>query len=170
MLLRLRDVFFKLEAGELCEGWIYFRERTNPSLDTECFLVSGADLDSDGDIPSKARLAGYLVEGLDTEAIKDCLLCAKQLGQKQNASTELESFIYYWRFDAFLPYSGAPEPPPPEVAILNAERQFYESLGQENLANPCRNQSCHRGAIQYSVFCKVHHFENIRKKTCPFTD
>lgn len=170
MRLRLGEVFSKLKSGGLYSGWIYFRERTNPTLDTECFLVSDDDFDSDGDIPSKARNAGYVEEGLDTDTIQDCLLCAQQFGPAQNSLVALESFIYYWKFDGFLPYPGAPDPPPPEIAMMNADREFYEGLGDEIRANPCRNQDCERGAVQYSVFCRVHHFESIRKRPCPFSD
>lgn len=171
MRVQLGDVFSKIKSGDLRTGWIYFRDTKNPTLNTECFLVvSDDDFDSEDGIPSKARLAGYAVEGLDVETINDCLLCAQQFGQAKDASVELESFVYYWRFDAFLPRPGAPEPPPPEIVMMNIDRQFYESLGDEFTANPCRNQGCKRGSIEHSVFCRVHHFESIKKKPCPFSD
>jgi hypothetical protein len=170
MVLRLGDVFSKLRSDEHCFGWVYFREPATPTLDTECLLVSDEDLNSDGDIPKEARQAGFLIEGLDTDSIKDCLLWAEQLADRRSSAVDLESFIYYWRFDAFLPYVGAPEPPPPEVAMLNFDREFYESLGPENMETPCRCEGCPRGAVKYSVFCRIHHFESIRKKDCPFDD
>jgi len=170
MLLRLGEVFSKLRAEEYCFGWVYFRERADPTLDTECLLVPEEDVESDGDIPKIAREAGFLIEGLDTDSIKDCLRWAEQFGQRRNSAADLASFIYYWRFDAFLPYPGAPGPPPPEVAILNFDREFYESLGPENTGHSCRYEACPRGVVKYSVFCRVHHFESIRKKACPFKD
>lgn len=115
MLIRLGDLLSKLKSNEICSGWVYFRERTNPTLDTECLLLADDDLDSDDDIPPKARQAGFLIEGLDTETIEDCILRAQQLTPTSNPTAELESFIYYWRFDAFLPFPRASEPPPPDI-------------------------------------------------------
>jgi len=160
----------KPRSKELGPGWVYFREQTDPTLDTECLLLFDDDLDSEDDIPPKARHAGFLVEGLDTETIEDCLLRSQQFGAEDNLLADLESCIYYWRFDTFLPYLGAPKPPPPDVVTKNLDRQFYQSLGHERASTPCRAQNCSRGAIQYSVFCRVHHFENIQKKPCPFND
>lgn len=172
MLLRLGDVFSKVSADQQCYGWVYFREPGNPTLDTECLLVLDDDVDSNGEVPAEARVAGFLVEGLDTDSIRDCLLWAEQLEQQGNSTADLESFIYYWRFDAFLPYLGASEtpPPPPEVALLAFDREFYDSLGSENIETPCRHENCPRGVVKYSVFCRVHHFESIRKTNCPFND
>lgn len=168
MLLRLGDVFSNIRADEHGYGWVYFREPGNPTLETECLLVLDENLDADGGIPTEARDAGFLVEGLDTDNIRDCLLWAEQLEPQRNSAADLESFIYYWRFDAFLPNLGAAEPPPPEVALLEFDREFYESLGPESTENRCRRENCHRGAVKYSVLCRVHHFESIRKKICPF--
>ncbi|MFZ6686766.1 DUF7716 domain-containing protein [Undibacterium sp. SXout11W] len=171
MLLQLRQLFARVKAENMCAGWIYFRENLDPTLDTECLLVMDDDFEDDFDgIPSKARTAGFGIEGLDTSTIEDCLRWAKHLEPKSGPALELESFVYYWRFDAFLPRPGAPAPPPPDVAMMNFDRKFYDELGEENISNPCRIQDCGRGAIQYSVFCRVHHFESIRKKPCPFSD
>lgn len=55
-------------------------------------------------------------------------------------------------------------------SLLLFDRDFYDQLGPELSDATCRVQSCTRGRIQYSVFCKVHHFEQIRARPCPFTD
>jgi hypothetical protein len=55
-------------------------------------------------------------------------------------------------------------------ATLAASRRFYESLGPERPGVPCRHAGCHRGAVGYSVLCRVHHFENIYDCPCPFQD
>jgi hypothetical protein len=82
----------------------------------------------------------------------------------------LEAFIYYYRFDAFLPKLGAADPPPTKVVIHNMDRQFYDSLGEENSNGKCKQNSCDRGIVNFSVFCRVHHFESIKQKICPFED
>ncbi|MDE2434590.1 MAG: hypothetical protein KGN37_17310 [Burkholderiales bacterium] len=51
---------------------------------------------------------------------------------------------------------------------LAMDRKFYDQLGPERQDVHCKAEGCSRGAIQYSVFCRSHHFENIRRRTCPF--
>jgi hypothetical protein len=50
------------------------------------------------------------------------------------------------------------------------DRRFYEVLGPERPSVPCRTEGCTRGAIQFSVLCRVHHFESVEKRPCPFQD
>lgn len=53
-------------------------------------------------------------------------------------------------------------------AQLASDRRFYEALGSERAANPCRADGCVRGSVAFSVFCRQHHFENVMKRPCPF--
>lgn len=55
-----------------------------------------------------------------------------------------------------------------EAVTLAADRKFFDLLGNEDPAKPCRKEGCTRGRIQYSALCKAHHFEQLRKKPCPF--
>ncbi|EDY16489.1 hypothetical protein CfE428DRAFT_6020 [Chthoniobacter flavus Ellin428] len=48
------------------------------------------------------------------------------------------------------------------------DRQFYDSLGDERPDLPCRHEGCPRGSIQFSVFCRPHHFESLYRRPCPF--
>lgn len=57
-----------------------------------------------------------------------------------------------------------------EELTLRLDRGFYEVLGVERTDVPCRSPDCQRGAIHQSVFCRVHHFESLRGKPCPFSD
>jgi len=50
------------------------------------------------------------------------------------------------------------------------KREFFEELGEERQGVPCRSEGCPRGAIDQSVFCRVHHYEMIKKEPCPFAD
>ena len=56
------------------------------------------------------------------------------------------------------------------LQTLEGDRRFYEVLGPERPDVPCRRNDCARGAIAGSVFCRVHHFEQIYRKPCPFAD
>lgn len=53
-------------------------------------------------------------------------------------------------------------------AQLESQREFYESLGPERSDVRCRRETCVRGAVANSVLCRVHHFESIQGRPCPF--
>jgi hypothetical protein len=55
-------------------------------------------------------------------------------------------------------------------ALLNEDRIFYQSLGAERTGTPCRMAGCVRRAVELSVLCRIHHFESIHKRPCPFND
>jgi hypothetical protein len=73
---------------------------------------------------------------------------------------------------------GAPPPRSPEE-VLRREREiaewqrqqdlkFYDGLGVERAEVPCRKEGCKRGCVKLSVFCRVHHFESLMHRECPF--
>lgn len=53
---------------------------------------------------------------------------------------------------------------------LDEDRRFYDSLGPEEGSSACRRDGCTRRSISNSVLCRVHHFQSIRGRPCPFTD
>ena len=57
-----------------------------------------------------------------------------------------------------------------ETFTLGLDRKFYNQLGPERATVPCRHVGCQKGAISNSVFCRVHHFENVLRRPCPFND
>jgi hypothetical protein len=48
------------------------------------------------------------------------------------------------------------------------DRDFYDCLGDERPLVPCRAEGCTRGSVPLSVFCRRHHFENVKGRPCPF--
>jgi hypothetical protein len=82
----------------------------------------------------------------------------------------LESFDWYLRHDVFLPRPGAPPPPPPDVVTHRLDREFYDALGAQRAEERCAEPGCSRGAVNHSVLCRVHHFEMVKKRSCPFSD
>jgi hypothetical protein len=56
------------------------------------------------------------------------------------------------------------------ASVLQDDRAFYVGLGAERPGVPCRHAGCSRGAVEYSVLCRVHHFESIRGRPSPFDD
>ena len=168
--LTLREVLRRASTADLPEGWIYLASDT-PGLDTECLLLEDAEGECGEDrMPLVAAEQGFPYEGLDGDTIIDTAECAKQFVDLPTDDLLLESFLYYWRFDSWLPEPGAPEPPPWEETKRKLDREFYESLGDERGDVACREPGCNRGAIHLSIFCRSHHFESVKREPCPFTD
>ncbi len=46
--------------------------------------------------------------------------------------------------------------------------EFYNMLGKESDTVLCKNQHCNRGKIDMSIYCRIHHYEMIKKEKCPF--
>jgi hypothetical protein len=153
--------------GRLEQGWLYLPSSEKPQLETVCLIV---DADPDDDSESLACAQGFPQEGLDTATIEDTAKAARQLENPPSDELLLESFVYYWRFDAWLPSPGAADPPPWEETKKKLDREFFEALGVERSDVPCRSGGCQRGAIHQSVLCRIHHYEMIKKEPCPFTE
>jgi hypothetical protein len=162
-------------AGKLKPGWLFLASSEAPTLDASCLLVDADSYDdleaiSDDDLEAIAAESGFPEGGLDTATIEDATECARSFSNPPSDELLLESFVYYWRFDAWLPSPGAPAPPPLEEAKNRLDRAFFEALGEKRREVPCRSEGCARGAISQSVFCRRHHFEMIKKEPCPFLE
>ena len=154
-------------AGKLEQGWLYLASSERPTLDTPCLLV---DAGPDDDPEAIAVECGFPEECLDAATIEETTKCARRFRNRPTDELLLESFVYYWRFDAWLPSPGAPDPTPWEETKRRLDREFFEALGEERHDTPCHSKGCARGAISQSIFCRVHHFEMIKKKPCPFLE
>ena len=154
-------------VGKLEDAWLYLPSKNRPELHTPCLIIDAEDTEDQHAI---ASAEGFPQEGLDTPTIEDTTQCAREYEKRPSDALLLESFTYYWLFDAFLPHPGAPDPPPLEEAQARLDRDFYEVLGAERREVPCRSVGCSRGAIAQSVFCRPHHFEAIKHKPCPYAD
>ncbi len=144
------------------------RER-EPTLDTPCVPVDDDDLDVEG-VSRTAAARGFRFEGLDAPAIEDVVRWVRQFRDPPDDDLMLESFVWYLRHDAFLPRPGAPPPPPPDVAMHRLDREFYDSLGAERVGTRCIEPGCSRGAVTHGALCRVHQFEMVRRRSCPFKD
>jgi hypothetical protein len=153
---------------KLEQGWLLFLPSSEaPALDTPCLLVGDG---SDDELEAIVTECGFPEEGLDTATIEDTAECARKFSNSPTDELLLESFVYYWRHDTWLPAPGAPDPTPWEETERKLDRAFFDELGEERSEVPCRSEGCARGAVALSVFCRVHHFERIKKKPCPFPD
>ncbi len=77
------------------------------------------------------------------------------------------------------PWQSGVRPTPSTAEVLRHEEEmrewqisqdleFYDSLGAEHGASRCRASTCERRTVAHSVFCRSHHFEKIKGRTCPF--
>ena len=162
----------RLASGKLENGWLYLPNGKLWGLDTLGIIINIDELEQsevgEDDEPIFAIDNG-LVSTLESAAIEDIVSFAKSIRVKVTDEFLLESFLYYYEYDAFLPEPGF-KPPSREESEYKHSREFYESLGNERPNERCKKADCSRGAIERGVFCKIHHFEMIKKKPCPFTD
>jgi hypothetical protein len=152
---------------DLPSGWVFLPEDWRTwKEETPAYIVDDEALDStNGESPVKGYCS--VVEPSELESL--VLTAAKQFAANSFVGW-LEVLIYYYRFDAFLPRPGAPDPPTGPQAMVAVDRKFYDSLGSERSDVACAAAGCTRGAITLSVLCKVHHFEQIKRRPCPFSD
>ena len=163
-----------LLTTDLPDGWLYLPEGELAET-TICMFIPSADVgwdqneveNGDEGLRQAAQL-GFPVEGLDTQTMQDVARGALMLNPRASDALLVRAFTYYLRFDAFLPSIDAPDPPPPEQALLKYDRDFYESLGPESSEMGCRREGCDHGTVYLSAFCRKHHFENVRLRPCLF--
>ena len=173
MQMTLRDVLRAACSKSLPRGWVYLPGSDELSLDTPCLLLGDdhfydEELNERG-IPMAAVNQGFPREGLDDATIEGTVEWARQFIDPPPDDLLLASFTYYLRYDAFLP---SPEAPPPLSAAQNmwlSDLKFYSALGPERSDQFCGREGCRRGAVDQSIYCRVHHFEMINGKLCPFS-
>jgi hypothetical protein len=57
----------------------------------------------------------------------------------------------------------------PARLLQDAEdRAFFDQLGEERSEPRCAAPGCSRGAISLSTLCRIHHFEMVKRRACPF--
>jgi hypothetical protein len=151
---------------ELPHGWLYL-PKGEITANTECLLLAGIETD---DLPNTAATLGFPHEGLTTDDLKDLFQWARRLVVDPSDPVLMRAFNYYLKFDAYPSGIDAPDPPPPEVAQADLDRQFLQSLGDERQHIACRKAGCERGAVALSVFCRRHHFESVKQRPYPFQD
>jgi hypothetical protein len=54
-----------------------------------------------------------------------------------------------------------------DIRAMHDAEAFWDILGDENGPEICKQKECARKRISKSVFCKVHHYENVRNEPCP---
>jgi hypothetical protein len=166
----LRDLLQAALRDKLRDGWFYLRDSSVIDLSAPVLLITDTDdlEDAEAGIARAAEDRGFPHEGLDTATLISIAHGAGVFAAPPSDDLLLEAFLYYYKFDAFLPRPGAPDPPPAHEIINSLDRTFYDSLGAERAGIPCREPGCTRGSVEYSVLCRPHHFESVKRKASPF--
>ena len=168
--IKLAELLRRAASGHVPPGWLFLPEdHSDWNDDTDAYVVDDEYGEDDEQVQKRADEIGYR-STIDHQTLKGVVRAARDHLGVESFAGRLEALIYYDRFDTFLPALGAPDPPPWEETQLRLDREFYDSLGAERPGVPCRAAGCKRGAVSLSAFCKPHHFEQIQRRTCPFTD
>jgi hypothetical protein len=99
--------------------------------------------------------------GLSTLLIEDDELAAACYNYLKNSGTKLYKSIEEAERDRSFA-SG-------QEWIENQKLEFYNSLGPESEEFQCKKEGCERGKIDMSIYCRVHHYENVKGAACPYT-
>lgn len=167
----LRQILRKASLG-LDNGFLYLPKQSHWDLDSICIIIDPDSLDEslldEENEPSVASQSN-LTPTLDSATVEDIAKGVKIFGNPITDELLFEGFLYYYEHDAFLPEPGF-IPLPNEEWESKVDRDFYDLLGEENSDVLCKDSGCSRGVVKGSVYCKIHHFEMIKNKTCPFID
>ncbi len=165
---KLAELLEHASGNVVPPGWLYLPKDWRAwNADTPAYVI-----DDDGEldhVEDEAAQRGY-ASTIDNQTLEDVVRGVRDALKADSFAAHLEALVYYQRFDAFLPKLGSPDPPPSEETRQRLDRKFYDSLGVERADVPCRSAECGRGAVKLSAFCKVHHFEQVQKRPCPFSD
>ena len=173
----MQAVIDQVRSGKWEEGWLFYTGKSDEmTLQTDAEL---GNIDFDEEIDEEVFPNGFKERGLypsiETHIVDACIEWAdKQLGKPDDA-TALLFIRYYLRFDCWpqnldmLDRLNQPDPPQEQV-MLELDRLFYDKLGEERPGTQCKAEGCTRGKIKLSLYCRVHHFESVKKKPCPFDD
>ncbi|QDU15020.1 hypothetical protein CA11_28330 [Gimesia maris] len=152
--------------------WLYIAgESSELTLASEAAL-GNPDIDEETD--EEILPTGFAERGLrstiDVDTVSTCIDWADRLSGTIDDTAALDIIRYYIRFDAWPETLNAPDPPPPEESLRRSQRKYADNLGPENVMKECRREGCGRGTVAFSVFCRRHHFENIKNCPYPFDD
>lgn len=169
----LRSLLHRLRANDVdSDCWLYIAgDAKNLSLDTEAdFGYPRIDEVTHEEIDQPVFSDRGMYSTIDKETVDACIEWADRLTGNADDIAAADVIRYYIRFDAWPETLNAPDPPPVDEILRRLDRDFCNKLGQEDSTMTCRRDGCGRGTVKLSVFCRRHHFENIRGRAYPFAD
>ena len=150
--------------------WLYIAGSPQDlTLQTESDLgCSEIDDESDEEILPVGFADRGLRSTIDVETLENCIMWAERLSGSHDNAAALDVIRYYIRFDTFPDSLNSPDPPSGDEILRRFDREFCDALGPEDSSKQCRRGGCNRGVVKLSLFCRRHHFENIRNRPYPF--
>lgn len=169
--IRLDELFTRMLSRDPLDGWLYLpRDCDTWAADTLAYMHDADETDEEADETfADAEDRGYTTI-VDGQTLVGILEGARDQFNSTAFDVHAEALAYYFKFDAFLPERGAADPPSNDDWQREVDREFYDSLGPERADTPCRRAGCDRGAMVNSALCRVHHFEQVHDRPCPFDD
>ena len=166
----LKDVINRFRSESINrELWLYIAgNMDNLNLQTPADLgIPESDEVSDAELDPPDFSERGLEVTIDAETVDDCIKFADELAGSADNEAAATVIRYYIRFDAWPESLDAPDPPPAAELILRQNKEFMDLLGPERRKVQCKNKNCGRGAVEGSVFCRRHHFENVKRISFP---
>jgi hypothetical protein len=169
----LRNVIQRIRNHQTANGdWLYIAgDPADLTLNTEADLGC-PEFDEEHD--EETAPPGFSERGLrstiDVDTLSTSIGWADRLSGTQDDTAALDIIRYYIRFDAWPETLNAPDLPPHDEILCRFDREFVDKLGAEDPSKYCRRDGCNRGVVKFSVFCRRHHFENMRQRPYPFND
>jgi hypothetical protein len=172
-MANLLAVIQRVRSNQIDDAhWLYIAgSAADLTLSTEADLgCPEFDEDSDEEIEPVGFAERGLRSTIDVDTLTHCIEWADRLSHSRDDDAALDVIRYYIRFDAWPETLNAPDPPPADEVLRRLDREFSDKLGPESSSKTCRRDGCERGVVSLSVFCRRHHFENVRKRPYPFDD
>jgi len=137
--------------------------------DTTGIFFDDADARDEHGQPFLALL-NDLEETLDGPDLEYVISYADNRSGSNEHSARVYTIRYYLNSQEIPDVIGIGLPPTREEIIAGLDQKFYDLLGPERTAHKCKATGCEHGAIEHSLLCRRHHFENIKGRPCPFND
>jgi hypothetical protein len=127
----------------------------------------------------KVDLRDTILEGVPFRPIKsgdadedelwiDCRVEAKQFHGTGDPSRIEEILNHFIEWAKTRPNWLAV--PDESMLAQRNDRELWEHLGKSVGGERCRVDGCSGWRVRHSVFCRVHHWENVFGRPCPFTE
>jgi len=171
--MTLSEIITMVRDGNGPERHWYFIRGAAEELtcDTECEFAEIAYENGVGIHPAEIEERGPYSK-IDSVSLEATIQFADRLSGGFDNEAACDVIRYYLRFESWPDRIGAPDPLSEEEELAQElaqeDREFYDSLGQERSGTQCRREGCSRGAVAFSAFCRIHQFENVQKRACPF--
>ncbi len=172
-MANLLSVIERVRTNQTDESdWLYIQSPAEKlTLQTEADLgCPESDEDSGQEIDPVGFAERRLESTIDVQTLEECITWADRLSGSQDNGAVLNVIRYYIRFDAFPETLNPPDPPSGNEILRRLDREFCAKLGPEDSSKQCRRNECNRGVVNLSVFCRRHHFENVKNRPYPFAD